>query len=227
MFERPYFLWLRRAELSITNQEFSLTLSRSDVNTCALLQRGCISLQGAGQVFGDNLGTDCHWSWTLSALSLHQLTQQKQRPGPYWHLCLTKKTSKQNQNNQAKKPRQSPGLTRPGTVRGYRVLLFILLRDNTAPWVQILLLGPRSPEGTEDSKLCWSLVSIISIKITKSPSNLLSLAVTTFLKRHYAEGRGRRYFSLSHCCEEKLLMGKCHWATTLRIWVRSASELTE
>lgn len=45
MFESPYFLWLRRAEQSISNQELSLTLSRSDVNTCALLQRGYITFR--------------------------------------------------------------------------------------------------------------------------------------------------------------------------------------
>lgn len=34
-FESLYLLWLRRTDLSVSNQEFSLTFLRGDINTCA------------------------------------------------------------------------------------------------------------------------------------------------------------------------------------------------
>lgn len=226
MFESLYFLWLR-TELSILNQEFSLTFTRSDVNTCALLQNGYIAFMKLDK-FLETVWVLSDLEAGLSQLFLYISSLSKKRDLDPTGICVLQKKP-QNKNTQTnKKPKQTPGLTRPGTVRGYWVLLFILPRGNTAPLVQLLLHGPRSPEGTADWMLCWSLVSIISIKITLV-TKWLVLSCCDHFSQETLSRRERQtcYFSLSHCCEEKILMGKCHWAISPRIWVISASELTE
>lgn len=51
MFESPYLLWLKRADLPIPNHEFSLTFLRGDVNTCASLQTGYVAFRQLDKLF--------------------------------------------------------------------------------------------------------------------------------------------------------------------------------
>lgn len=158
MFENPYFLWLRRVELSIWNQEFLLAFSRSDVNTCALLQRGYIVYREWDKFWRQS----GYWlSLKLDSQIFLYISSLTKNSGPHWHLCLTKKTPKQNKNTQTnQKPKQTPGLTRLSTVRGYRILLFILPRGNSAPWVQLGPMGPVWPTITRGHG--WLEVLLVS-----------------------------------------------------------------
>lgn len=101
MFETPYFLCLRRTELSISNQKFSLWFSRSDVNTFALLQRGYIAFR--------ELNKFLETVWVLAALEaglspffLYISSLSKNRDWDPTGISVLLKNSKQKYPNKQK-----------------------------------------------------------------------------------------------------------------------------
>lgn len=107
MFESPYFLWLRRAELSITKQEFSLMLSRSHVNTCALLQSGYIAFR--------ELNNFLEATWVLIALEvgLSQLFPISAHSAKTETWTPSVSVSYKKSQNKTKTPKQTKNQDRP------------------------------------------------------------------------------------------------------------------
>lgn len=101
MFESLSFLWLRRTELFILNQEFSLTFTRSDVNTCALLQNGYIAFRKLDK-FLETVWILSDLEAGLSQLFLYISSLSKKRTWTPLASVSYKKTPKQKYPNKQK-----------------------------------------------------------------------------------------------------------------------------
>lgn len=161
MFENPYFLWLRRVELSIWNQEFLLEFSRSDVNTCALLQRGYIVYREWDKFWRQS----GYWlSLKLDSLRSFSILAHSAKTVDPTGICVSQKKPQ----NKIKIPKQTKNQNRPQVWQDLAQLedlefycLFYQeaiqpLGYSWAPWA---LCGPRSPEGMADlsSAGLWSV----------------------------------------------------------------------
>lgn len=106
MFESLSFLWLRRTELFILNQEFSLTFTRSDVNTCALLQNGYIAFRKLDK-FLETVWILSDLEAGLSQLFLYISSLSKKRDLDPTGICVLQK------NPKTKIPKQTKNQNRP------------------------------------------------------------------------------------------------------------------
>lgn len=110
-FESSHIPWLRAAHLSHSNQEFSLTFLRGDINTRVSLQTGYVAFRELNKLFWRQSG--CWLPLKVVSLSAFPVwAQSAQRPRPYWPLCPT---NTREEKETTLLP-QRPGLTRHSTV---------------------------------------------------------------------------------------------------------------